>query len=598
MTGTRWVGAGTLAALLLTAAGCGGDEDEGVERARPVTVLELQELDPARTATLTGVVEPFREERVGFEVGGRVDRVREVGQELRGEVRNEAGEVVKAGDVIAQLDPTRYEQRLRSLELEKVSAERDRAAATIDLEELAKADLEGAEAQLAVATRELEAAEEQVKGQQAKLDLETSTLARQKELFREGNLSRQKLDEAQARFDAAEAALQQAVATTRARQEALSGYRAAVAKAQAAIHLKQAQIEKVNAQIAVIEQSLVQARTDLADCVLRAPFTGRITERHVSRGAYAQPGSPVVTLTMLDPIKVVLTVSAGNERRLQPGTLALVRPEQAGGAGGDGLLYGVVVRKASVADPATRTFEIEVLVRNVRQRPTAGDGDAAPLAGDLSPVISSSYGDGQRETAGDGALFVNTRAIVRLGDEAHVLRVPGVRFGDRFTLPGTPVIVPERIPVTLGEGYRSFIGQIMREARAAEGAPAPALAEGHMLLADPTPAHAKGFRLERSGWVVRPGDLVPVGLAASPTPRGFYVPLEAISARGEERAVYVVTDDARVKRVAVRVGEALGERRRVEGAGLAAGTRVVVSGVHFVADGDTVTVVGTEEPGA
>ena len=38
-------------------------------KSRPVTVLELFERDFAREHTLTGSVNPYREERIGFEVG-------------------------------------------------------------------------------------------------------------------------------------------------------------------------------------------------------------------------------------------------------------------------------------------------------------------------------------------------------------------------------------------------------------------------------------------------------------------------------------------------------------------------------------------------
>ena len=42
---------------------------------RPVTVIELAEQDFARERTLTGVIDLYREEDIGFEVDGRVTTV-------------------------------------------------------------------------------------------------------------------------------------------------------------------------------------------------------------------------------------------------------------------------------------------------------------------------------------------------------------------------------------------------------------------------------------------------------------------------------------------------------------------------------------------
>jgi len=69
----RWNRLGVL--VLLGLAACGADEAQEAPRARPVTVLTLAESNRARTAALTGSVEPYREERVAFEVAGRVVRV-------------------------------------------------------------------------------------------------------------------------------------------------------------------------------------------------------------------------------------------------------------------------------------------------------------------------------------------------------------------------------------------------------------------------------------------------------------------------------------------------------------------------------------------
>ena len=61
---------------------------------------------------------------------------------------------------------------------------------------------------------------------------------------------------------------------------------AGVASAHATIELKLANIETAKADIAELEQQRVQAQQDLDDCTLYAPYSGRVTRKHVGRGGY------------------------------------------------------------------------------------------------------------------------------------------------------------------------------------------------------------------------------------------------------------------------------------------------------------------------
>ncbi len=67
------------------AVGCGQEvATDAMMPTRPVTVIELSERDYARERTLTGVVNLYREENIGFEIGGRVTTVLNEGLEVRG----------------------------------------------------------------------------------------------------------------------------------------------------------------------------------------------------------------------------------------------------------------------------------------------------------------------------------------------------------------------------------------------------------------------------------------------------------------------------------------------------------------------------------
>jgi membrane fusion protein, multidrug efflux system len=67
--------------------------------------------------------------------------------------------------------------------------------------------------------------------------------------------------------------------------------------------------------VATARASLAEARAQLAlaekavsDVVVVAPFSGYISERHVSLGEYVQPSTAVVTLLKTDPLRLRLTI--------------------------------------------------------------------------------------------------------------------------------------------------------------------------------------------------------------------------------------------------------------------------------------------------
>ena len=76
----------TLAGMMIVACfvGCGGYSEQAASPmpVRPVTVLTLAERDFVRESRLTGSVSLYREEQIGFEVGGRMLSVLDVGKEV------------------------------------------------------------------------------------------------------------------------------------------------------------------------------------------------------------------------------------------------------------------------------------------------------------------------------------------------------------------------------------------------------------------------------------------------------------------------------------------------------------------------------------
>ena len=122
--------------------------------------------------------------------------------------------------------------------------------------------------------------------------------------------------------------------------------------------------------------------------------------------------------------------------------------------------------------------------------------------------------------------------------------------------------------------------------------------EGDFLVVDPKPEHVDGLAIGRPQWLLRPGDLVPVNFLLEQTPWGFYIPVDAITTVEDKHAVFVVEKDAAENDVAtlkdVDVHETFREWRRISGADVTTGVRVIVRGVHYLSDGQRVSVTGEE----
>ena len=495
-------------AVLAIAAGCEQEIDQSMMPTRPVTVIELSEQDYARERTLTGVVDLYREEDIGFEIDGRVTTVLDEGFEVRGPAFNEQGDLVRQGDPIAAMGATRYGSQVGALQ-----------------------------ARLDAARRDLQAMAAQV-------TLARQTLERQKAILAEGAGAQQAVDDAQSAFD-------QSTAQLAARR----------------------------ARVQEVTQQLDTATEDLGDAVLFAPFSGRITRVHISEGAVVKVGTPVVTLTLMDPVRIQVEVSADDERDIETGDRAIIWPKDPLHHGERVPVNAIVFEKSAVADPALRTFRIDMIARNQRHHVDQLNPELAGL-----PIIDE-YLPAVREFQGEeGPLFVPIDSILAEGDKTFVLRLPGVSFHAGADRSVVGKHIPEKVRVTLGDQYTTVVHWNFRSVTSNED-----LAEGDFLIRNPQPNYIEGVAGGRPQWLLRPRDLIPVQFSLSTTPSGFYVPNRAITLDGDSQVVFVVEDGVTRARP-VSVHETFEELRRIEGDGITTGSKVIVGGLHYVSDGQPVIV--------
>jgi len=523
-------------ALAIALAGC---EREAVEvpqaLPRPVTVSALKVSDPTRRLLLTAAVVSWKRENVGFEVSGRVKWVIERGEEAR--LPSELGGKAQ-GDILAELDRTRYGLRVESAQAEKAAAEAKAKALRAEIDEVLRQELNAA-----VVDRD-----------RAKTERD-----RVKTLVDKGVESGVTMD----RYEAAHAVAE-----------------AQVRKIEAAQRAKLAGWEAVLAQINQAAKAIEAAKTDEAACTLRAPFTGRVADVHVIPGAFVQPGQPVVTLIVMDPLKVEAAVSPETERTLRRGDTVRVYPP-----GLDQPQEGLVFHKETVADPATRTFKVTILVQNRRVAvglPKDEKLHHLPRVSELWPVLN-----GDPPWLGVEARTLHPEAgghwVWQV--ERDSARAAGGDAGSALRL--------RRVHVTLGERRRKLLGLY----EFCELGDPGGLREHDVLAASVPPGVKDGDRVlfVRDRWLFRPGDVARVLLHDSGTGPGLYLPMDAIIPKAGSHSIFVVEEnqvgEQFARQVRVRLTGGVGDLRRVEGEEIASGTPVILDGAHFLVDGEPVKVV-------
>ena len=210
---------------------------------------------------------------------------------------------------------------------------------------------------------------------------------------------------------------------------------------------------EAEAALARYQSSATLASIDYDDATVRAPYTGVVTARRVSRGEYVTVGATMFSMINDTELEVEAAVPSNRVAGMMPGTEVFFRLD-------DGTEHQATVRAALPdEDSLTRT-------RTVRLTPTFGDMDK-PLAENQSVVVFIPIGEARL------VVTVHKDAVVAgpMGDSVFVVEdgianprpvVLGEAAGTRFAVlsglaPGELVVVRgnERLrpgqPVSFGQ---------------------------------------------------------------------------------------------------------------------------------------------------
>jgi membrane fusion protein (multidrug efflux system) len=232
------------------------------------------------------------------------------------EVKIQDNQEVKAGQVIALLDPAYPKAKLAEAEaaLASAKAAADAADSSVQVTEanakgqksVAEASLNGAAVSVRSTSEQIAEAQAQVASAQAMRDQAATDLAHTKALFASGSLAKQALDNAQSTFDANDAnlnrakahlsVLQMSTAQAQAQVQEASGQLKSVSAVDAQIAHARAEAEVAHAQVQTAQAARDLAALDLSYTQILAPVDGIASKKTIAAGQLVSVGQTVVMI--------------------------------------------------------------------------------------------------------------------------------------------------------------------------------------------------------------------------------------------------------------------------------------------------------------
>ncbi len=267
---------------------------------------------PQNRLELYGNVD-IRQIQLAFHATGRIERL-----------LVEEGDAVRSGQLVAQLDPVRYEAAVARATAE-VAGKRQVLARL----------LAGSRPEV------IQEARERVKAEEARLKDAKVLYERTKILVRTGSTSKQHFDDIESAFRAARANLDAA-------KQALVLARKGPRKEDIAV---------ARNELKASEAALRLAERELKDTTLYAPEAGIIQDRILEQGDMAFPQTPVFTLALTDPVWVRAYASETDLGKVAPGMKAYMTTDSFPGRKYEGWI-GFISPTAEFTPKQVQTTEL------------------------------------------------------------------------------------------------------------------------------------------------------------------------------------------------------------------------------------------------
>jgi RND family efflux transporter MFP subunit len=266
-----------------------------------------------------------------------------------------------------------------------------------------------------------------IRQRQADLKFAQTNLDRARSLFDRQLMPRQSLDDADARFQAA-----------------------------------QAQLELAQAQNNQSAARLQELRLTLGNTIIRSPVTGFVGQRFLDVGGFASTNQPVFSVVDIRLVRLIANLVERDVKRVQQGTPAVVEVDAFPGE----KFSGRVGRVAPVFDPQTRTAQMEIEVPNPTGRLKPGMYARVDLRVADKPDALAVPRNAIVEQPGVRAVFVVDGQVARFRKVETGIQSPdlieivaGLRDGERVVTTGAGALRDGDRLVLPGGGRRGQGGQ-------------------------------------------------------------------------------------------------------------------------------------------
>jgi membrane fusion protein (multidrug efflux system) len=267
---------------------------------------------------------------------------------------------VKAGDVIARIDPRDYQTAL------------DQARANVAA---AQATIATVEQQIAQQNLVVEQARQQVASDQAALVYSQQDLQRYTDLERTGYGTVRRAQQAQS--DVVQ------------KQAKLDSDKAGIASAEKQIAVLQAQLDQARATLAQQQASEHQAELNLSYTTITAPFDGTVGVRTAQVGQYVQPGTQLMAVVPLHAVYITANYMETQLTHVRPGQPVAIVVDTFPGTVVHGHVESVAPasgQQFALLPPDNATGNFTKIVQRIPVKIALDEDD--PLAGRLRPGMS------------------------------------------------------------------------------------------------------------------------------------------------------------------------------------------------------------------
>ncbi|MEB3218710.1 MAG: efflux RND transporter periplasmic adaptor subunit [Nostocales cyanobacterium 94392] len=381
----------------------------------------------------------------------------------------EQGDSVKMGQILATMDSADIQARILQARanLTQAQAKLDQAKAGSRPQEIsqAKARLAQAQAQLAAATsgnrpQEIAASQAQVDAAIARVDLTNERVRRYRSLYNQGAVKKDDLDQfvtedKTAQANLLEAQKRLALLQSGSRAEEITRLQAAVEEANAQLQLLESgsrpeEIAQAAAGVSAAQAQLQTEQVNLDNTIIRAPFSGIITQKFANIGAFVTPTTSASTsasatsssvVALARGLEVLANVPEADIGKIQVGQQVDIVAD----AYPDQVFKGEVrlIAPEAVSEQGVTLFQVRVAINTGKDKLLSGLNVNLTFLGDevnalWVPTVTIVTEKGETGVlAPDKNNKVQFRKVTigsQVGNETQVLE--GLQIGDRiFTSP-------------------------------------------------------------------------------------------------------------------------------------------------------------------